>query len=133
MVDINALQQAIVGNLSPSVSATVWDEVAPGTDYPYIVVGEFTEVPAELHDQGGKDVTLTIHVWSDGLGSKETNKLLQEIEAVLHHGQGSLVINGARCWSMVREFSQILLDEDPDTGRTLRHGVVRYRAGLEEV
>lgn len=129
MYEANALQAALVTWLGSNTSWDWYDYVPPGTPYDYGEVGEATEVPDDLHDGDGSSHTVTLHLWSAGLGTKAINECLEEIDA-LHHS--TLTVTGATVAEIVREFSQTMKDRDPDTGGELRHGVARYRIDLEE-
>lgn len=131
MYEANALQAAIYTALNGVITGAVVDHIPAGTEYPYTVVGEITEASDDLHDREGSDVTATLHIWSKALGTKETNAIKKEIDAALHHAD--LAVTGARVWSVTREFSTTLRDRDPDTNEVLRHGVVRYRFGMEAI
>lgn len=131
MYAADALQAAIYQALNGHVGAAVYDYVPPGTPYPYVVIGHLTEVPDDLHDREGSDVTATLHIWSDATGTKEVNDILAAMDAALHHRR--LTVDGAHCWAVVREFTEVLRDQDVETGRPLRHAVARYRFGLEAI
>lgn len=130
MYAADAVQAAIYQALT-GAGLTVYDYVPPGAQMPYVVIGHLTETPDELHDSEGSDLTATLHVWSDATGTKQTNDILAAIDAVLHHR--ALAVDGAHCWSCVREFTEVERDMDVETGRPLRHAIVRYRIGLQEV
>lgn len=127
MYAADAIQAAIYQVLT-GAGLTVYDYVPPGAAMPYVVIGHLTEAPHDLHDSEGSDVTATLHVWSDATGTRETNEILAVIDAALHHR--ALAIDGAHCWTVVREFTEILRDQDVETGRPLRHAVIRYRIGI---
>lgn len=124
-----ALQTALYTALNGSITGGVYDEVPDGADYPYTVIGEDTDIPDDLRDVEGQEVTATLHTWSASPGAKEVKTIRGEIDAILH--RTPLSLSGARCWYAGREFSQTIRDEDPDTGEPLRHGVVRYRFRVE--
>lgn len=125
----NALTVALYTALNGAITGAVHDQVPTDATYPYTVIGEDTDTPDDLRDVGGQEVTTTLHTWSAAAGSKEVRTIRQEIDAVLH--RAPLSLSGARCWYVAREFSQIIRDEDPDTGKPLRHGVTRYRFRVE--
>lgn len=132
MYEADALQAALYAALNGTITGGVYDQVPPGAAYPYTVIGHLTEEPDDLHDGEGSEITGTLHVWSAAPGTAEVNGILKEIDVVLH--RGTLVITGARCWSVEREFTgPIDRDMDPETRKPLRHAVTRYRFGLEEV
>lgn len=123
------LQKAAYSDLNGNITGGVYDHTPTGTDYPYTVIGEETERPEDTHDEDGSEHTLTLHIWSKALGSKEVKTIMKQIDARWHHGTVS--VTGARCYKIEREFSDIKDDTDPEDGRRLRHGVVRYRFSLE--
>lgn len=131
MYEADALQAALYAALTAGTSVPWYDHVPPGTAYPYGVLGLVTETPEDLHDGDGSEVTATLHIWSDALGTRQVNETLREIDAALHHG--TLSVSGARCWSVEREFTELLRDEDVATGRPLQHAVARYRISIQEV
>lgn len=129
MYAADALWTAVYAALNGALTGAVHDQVPAGTDYPYTVIGEATEVPDDLHDGEGSEMTGTLHVWSAAASGAEVDTIMEQIDDALHHAD--LTVAGARCWAVTREFSQTLRERDPETGNTLRHGVVRYRFSLE--
>lgn len=129
MYEGHALQKAIYTALDGTLTGGVYDYVPPDAPYPYTVIGDGTEAPDDLHDNDGAEETITLHVWSRERGAKQVKTILKEIDAALHFG--SLSPTGASVWTVEREFTEIMRDRDPDTGEELRHGVARYRIGME--
>ena len=129
MYAADALWTAVYGALNGNITGGVYDQVPPGASYPYTVLGEATEVPDDLHGREGSDMTGTLHVWSAAPSGAEVDTIMAEIDAALHHAD--LTVAGARCWAVTRDLSRVMRDQDMETNEPLRHGVVRYRFGLE--
>jgi hypothetical protein len=104
----------------------VFDEVTEGTNKPYVVVGEAYETPDNSHDRKGRRTVITIHVWSDQQGFKESVEIADRIVDLLDHT--SLTITG---WTHIAtrfDFMQTLRDPDPD----IRHVPIRFAVTAEE-
>lgn len=127
----DALWQAVYAALNGAITGAVYDQVPTDAAYPYTVIGESTDVPDDLHDGEGSEMTATLHVWSAAASGAEVDTIMAEIDAALHHTPPA--VTGARLWSAEREFSTVLRDQDPDTGGPLRHGIMRFRFNLEEI
>ena len=125
-----ALQEAIYARLNndstltSTYGASVFDEVPEGSSYPYVTIGESTALDYSTNDVNGSEQTLTLHVWSQYRGSKETKNILDRLHDLLHNY--SLSVTGANLINLRLEFSDLLRDPDGIT----RHGVVRFRAVL---
>lgn len=125
-----ALQEAIYSRLSNDSTltdtngASVYDEVPEGSSYPYVTIGESTALDYSTKDVSGSEQTLTLHVWSQYRGSKETKNIMDRLHDLLHNY--SLSVTGANLINLRLEFSDLLRDPDGIT----RHGVVRFRAVL---
>lgn len=130
MYAADAVQAAIYQDLNGALPCPVYDEAPPGSPMPYVVLGEWTDTPADTHDLDGSELTVTMHVWSDAPGTRETNEIMAAIDERLHHGQ--LVASGVRIVSIEREFAEVFREEDLTTGRQLRHAVLRYRITVQE-
>ena len=129
MYAANALHTALYGVLNGALTGGAYDAVPGSAAYPYTVIGELTEVPDDSFSTEASEVTCTFHVWSAAGSGAEVDTIMAEIDGVLHREPPTVA--GSHCWRAVREFSQVMRDQDPDTGDVLRHGVVRYRFGLE--
>ena len=104
----------------------VFDEVPEGTNKPYVAVGEAYETPDNSHDRKGRRTVVTVHVWSDQQGFKESVEIADRIVDLLDHT--SLTIAG---WTHIAtrfDFMQTLRDPDPD----IRHVPIRFVVTAEE-
>ena len=123
-----ALQSAIYSrlnsdsNLTSTLGVGVYDEVVLGNDYPFVTVGDTTSTDFSTKDVDGSSTTLTIHVWSQYKGAKETKNIMDRVHTLLHNY--SLSVTGFNLINLRFEFNDILRDPDGVT----RHGVMRFRA-----
>lgn len=92
----------------------------------YIVIGEQTEIPDDSHDHAGRELTATIHAWSEYEGNKEAAGIISRITSILDRTTALAMGDDWQQVDCVFEFSTILRE---DTGR---HGVARYRIILYE-
>lgn len=124
-----ALQEAVYERLSnyPAMPP-VYDDVPTNAPKHYVVLGEDTHVPYDTDDSVGSESTITIHQWSKAYRGKKEVKATQGLiyEALNRH---ELVVEGYHTVTLEFEYSDAVLDPDGLT----RHGVIRFRALLEEV
>ena len=125
-----ALQEAIYtrlnndSTLTSTYGASVYDEVPEGSSFPYVSIGETTALDYSSNDVDGSEQTMTLHVWSQYRGTKETKNILDRQHDLLH--DYSLSVTGANLINLRFDFSDLLRDPDGIT----RHGVIRFRAIL---
>lgn len=125
MIASDALQVAVYGALNGVISGGVYDHVPTGAAAPYVVLGETTELPWDLHDADGSEETITLHFWDDAKGSRRLKQLMAEADALLHNQ--TLGLSGASLVLLRRDFVTVFRDAvSPD--EVWRHGVIRYRA-----
>ncbi len=105
--------------------AGVFDAVPPNQAYPYLVIGDATEVPWDLFGTLGNEITMTMHIWSRYAGFAEALNILAEINRVLN--RAALVLTGYNTFVCIYEWSETLRDPDGIT----RHVPVRYRIIVE--
>lgn len=110
---------------SPLVTG-VFNSVPAGQAYPYVVIGQGTEQKWHTFDNRGKELTRTIHVWSDYPGDKQALAIADRVEAILD--RASLIVSGWRVVSCEEEYREPM--DDPDGIR--RHVVLRYRLRVEK-
>jgi hypothetical protein len=83
-----ALYDAMVADttLTTLVSNRIYDEPPTDVQYPYIVIGDMTEIPDNRHRLLGYDVTHTIHIYTQpyGLGFYPATKILERLNVVLN-------------------------------------------------
>lgn len=123
------IQQAVHARLIADVTLMakvtgVFDGVPAQQPFPYVIVGDATEMPDNAHNQDGHDTTLTIRIASRYEGFKEALSIAQRIDVLLD--DQLLVVTGWGSIKTQREFRETMRDTDGVT----RHVVQRYRVGL---
>lgn len=118
------LQRALYATLSAALSAPVYDEVPEGAALPYVVIGDISEVGDYSHSTDGRQLLVTVHVWSSYPGMTEARQIAGDVIAALHFQE--LTVAGYRPVPFVLEFYDVLRDP----GGTIRHAVIRFRAWM---
>lgn len=127
------VQTAVYGRLTGSkplmdLISGVYDYVPEEADYPFVVIGEATEVPDNRHGGFGRETVITLHVWSQYRGHSQGLRIASLITGLLDHQP--LTLTGL-AWIATRfEFSQTLTDPEPPGD--IRHVVLRYRIVTEQ-
>lgn len=67
-------------------AANIVDEPKTDLDYPYIVIGDATEIPDNRHRYLGYEVTHTLHIYTKpaGLGFYTAGKILERLNQILN-------------------------------------------------
>ncbi len=128
---VKALQGATVAKLRADtalvtllgVATKVVDFVDERLAKPYVRVGEFLSIPDNDLGSFGRNITMTIHIWTEARGNATGQDIADRITAILDHQPGALVLAGHRIVSIRQEFDQSLTDPDPE----IRHHVLRFR------
>lgn len=124
-----AVLQRLKGDATLSGLITgVYDYLPEETPFPYVMVGEATEVPGNAHDRYGRETVVTLHVWSQYRGYAQALKIGARVTALLDHQP--LTITGLDHVVTRYEFSQTLTD--PESPGNIRHLVLRYRVVTEQ-
>lgn len=118
---IGAVQAAIFTAISALCGGRVYDDAPDGATFPYITLGEFTENRLDTFGRKGKNITATLHIWSQYHGTKEATDTLALMDAALD--QVALTVTGWNLIDISREFAETFKDPDGET----RHLVARYR------
>lgn len=118
------VQKAIYQRLSsdPVLSTMangVWDEIPEGVNFPYVQLGDDTVNPYDTKTSYGEDMTVTIHVWSQGPGKTQAKTIMNVILQALT--SAPLVIAGFDIVGVEREFLECFNDG------TAYHGICRFR------
>jgi len=128
------LQQAVYSALAGNAPLTallggarVYDDVPQAAPYPHVSLGQTSSSDWGTGTEDGEEHILTLHVWSQGGGRGEAQRIIGAIRDVLH--TGSLTLAGQTLVSLRQQFSDVRRDPD---GITI-HGLVRYRAVTEPV
>lgn len=112
--------------LSERIEPPVFDYVPEQQSKPYVVLGEVSETQDDSHDRTGSDAVLTVHVWSEQRGYRETAHIIGAVSEALH--RRPMTLPGFRDVSVAATGNQYTRDPDP----RLRHGVVRFRVWATE-
>lgn len=100
----------------------IFDQVPDGANFPYVTVGEGTEILWDTQDHDGRELTVTLDVWSQAKGFTEALGITDDLNRLLNHKQ--LALSGATMVQLWSEMVEPIRDPDGFT----RHVVVRYRA-----
>ncbi|WP_327162861.1 DUF3168 domain-containing protein [Streptomyces zaomyceticus] len=106
-----------------ALGVTVYDYLPEDVPYPFIVIGEATETPANAHDRFGWETVPVLHVWDRARGYKKVLQIGGRLTALLDHQP--LTVLGYDHIVTRWEFAQPLTDPEPPG--TIRHLVQRYR------
>lgn len=117
-----AVQEAIYARLAAALAPTkVYDHPPQQASFPYVTVGDDTQIDWDAKDAPGLEHTLTIHAWSRYRGRKEVKGLLATVVEAL---RGRLDLADHWNLELYPEFQTTMLDPDGIT----YHGVIRFRA-----
>jgi hypothetical protein len=133
LAPMEALQAALFALLTAdedlaAMVTGVFDHVPEGQGYPYVVLGEWIETPANRHDGFGRDSVLMLHVWSQYRGFGEAYRVGARVMALLD--QQPLTVQGLEHVSTRYEMGQTMTDPEPPGD--IRHLVQRYRFTTEQ-
>ena len=79
-------------NLTTTLGASVFDDVPESTSFPYVQIGEDNVTEFDTKDVNGSETTLTLQIWSEYNGSKETKQIMDRVHDLLH--DSSLSVSG---------------------------------------
>lgn len=121
-----SIQQAIYQILTADTTLMtkitgVFDQAPQDQAFPYVTIGEATSSPFRTMSRFGEEITITLHIWSQYHGFKESNEILAELNRLL--ADQDLTVTGYDVVSCMYDFSETLRDPDGIT----RHVPVRYR------
>lgn len=118
--------------ITPAVPAVV-DQPAEGQAKPYIRVGDHLSIPDNDHTSFGREVTETLHIWTQTRSSKPGQDIADIVTALLDHQveamSALLAADGHKCVTIRQEFDQALEDPDPQ----IRHHVLRFRIQTKQL
>jgi hypothetical protein len=138
---INALQKVVVARLKGDSAlvallanrAAVYDQPPEGDVKPYVRVGDFLSTPDNTHDTIGRNIVMTLHIWTKRRGNKEGQDIAARIVELLDHQTAVLdpllQAEGHKMISIRNEFDQSLTDPDPE----IRHHVLRFRVATAQL
>jgi hypothetical protein len=127
------LQRAVYTRLTGFSALTalivgIYDDVPPDLDngaFPFVTIGDDTDIPFNTHSSVGGEHTITIHVWSRYRGKSEVKNIQSQIYNALN--RYALTVSGAVTVNCEQEFATSFLDADGIT----RHGAQRMRVLLD--
>ena len=127
-----ALQQSIFTRLTSDApllallgGPRLYDDVPQRADFPYLTFGQTLARDWSTGTEDGNEHILTVHVWSQARGKKETHEIMDALRSALH--DQPLTLSGHRLINLRHEHSEARRDPD---GETI-HGIVRCRATTE--
>jgi len=83
-----ALYNRLTGDATLAGMVTgVFDYVPETQTFPYIVIGEFTEAPDHTFTEERRNVTGTLHVWSDKKSDMELLEIVDRLTTLLDHNE----------------------------------------------
>lgn len=104
--------------------------------YPYVRIGEKTEIPFDTHTREGGEDTFTLHIWSN-LGDLQCLEILEVINGTLADNAGLTDPDGKYRFSGLNcEFLDTLTEQDKGAGGAtiqLYHLTARYRVIVERI
>lgn len=108
--------------LKQLVSQQIFDGQATSTAVlPYVVLGEIVEEAADMLSQQGRDIAVTVHVYSTYKGNKEVTPIASRIIQLLNRVQLPMGIN----WYIaMAKFESLQIVPDPGQAR---HAVMKFR------
>jgi hypothetical protein len=123
---------APVKDSNPAVPAVI-DEVPEGQRFPYVRVGEHLSIPDNDLTSFGRQVTVTLHVWTKAGSMGPGQAIADVVVGLLDHQDRALTAlltpYGFRCVRIDHQFAQALDDPDP----AIRHHVVRFRVEISQL
>jgi hypothetical protein len=123
-----AIYEALVANAALVAllgAPRVYDDVPRGAAFPYVTFGPSVVRDWSTGSEGGTEHLLTLHVWSQANGRRETHEVMGALREALH--EAALTLAGHRLVSLRHEQSDARREADGET--TLR--IVRLRALVE--
>lgn len=104
----------------------VFDYVPDKQAYPYVTIGDATEIPFPVFGNDGHEQTLTLHIWSRARGFIEAYGILEAMTALLEGAP--LVVQGHATALLNADGATSLRDPDGVT----RHVAARFRIIVQD-
>lgn len=111
--------------------AAIYDRAPQAADgsslavFPYVTIGQVITTMNDTFSENAFSCLARLHTWSRTGSYKQTKEIQGLMFDVLHNQ--SLTVTGHNCYQILRESSQVFLEEDGEI-----HGVCEYRALIEE-
>lgn len=106
----------------------IFDEVPENAPFPYVTIANNLEIRNDTFNRRGRDVTITLDIWSQGHGFNEALTILARCIALLDR-QPLTLATGSMSYINFTGTPQML--RDPDDQLT-RHVVARFDSCVEE-
>jgi hypothetical protein len=123
---------APIKGVSPATPAVV-DQPPEGQPKPYIRVGDHLSIPDSDHTSRGREVTETVHIWTQTRSNAQGQQIADAVAASLDHKVAEfsalLAVDNHACITIRQEFDQALEDPDPQ----IRHHIVRFRIQTQQL
>jgi len=127
-----ALQQAIQSRLAATSAVTdllggahIYDDVPPGVALPYVTYGPSLARDWGTASEDGREISVTLHVWSRHGGRREAGRIVAAIDQAL--AAQPITVEDHVLVNLHFEFSETRRDPDGETF----HAITRYRAVTE--
>lgn len=111
--------------LTTTLSADVYDNVPQAAVFPYVAIGDVTEGPNDTMGRTGRDLSVTVHIWSQYAGMKEVKNIQNRVDELLD--RWAPTVTGWSATQMQQELFETFMDQDGIT----RHGVSRYGVHID--
>jgi len=119
----NAIYTRLTGDATLMALITaVYDDVPESTTYPYISLGDDSDINYGTKTIDGVQYVINIHVWSRYRGVKEATAIIERVYTLLN--DYAMIVTGASLTHIRQEFNTVTVDNDGIT----RHGIIRFRA-----
>lgn len=127
-IPFNAVQKAFYERLTSELpDEEVADHLAPGKSRRRIVLGEFTGTSEgrPKGEDGYLKTEFTVHAFEPSMGAKALNDLMDLIAKAI--GVAPLEFDDFDSTEADLEFVEAFVEEHPDDGSFIRHGVLKFR------
>lgn len=109
----------------PAGAASICDGAPQDRVFPYIAFGEMIGRPFETAEGGGRDIVLTLRIFSRYAGMKEVRQIMNAVSAALHGADVSIA--GHHLIFCTEIAAETAIDDDGET----RLGTLRFRIVTE--
>lgn len=104
----------------------IFDFVPENQAYPYVTIGDATEVPFRTFGRNGSNTTLVLHIWSRYKGFSEGLDILAQLNSLLD--AQPIAVDGYDTVYLLYDSGEPMKDPDGIT----RHIPARYRMVVQE-
>lgn len=101
----------------------VYDLVPEGKAFPYLEIGEIEELLDNTFNRQGRNLLVSIHVYSEAAGFLEAEKILEQVNILLDE----TLLPDPTGWHTQSNDYEIGTMQKEFDGVELRHGIARYR------